>query len=105
VVQSGVADSVIGKLRIESSSKIGEKVLLGFRPECLSLSDPGGQTAGNSFRAKIGSSTFLGDQFVYTAVVNNRQLFGKSRAVPESSGGATLCHVSPSDIMVFPSRV
>jgi iron(III) transport system ATP-binding protein len=73
--------------------------------ECLSLFDPGAQLDGSSFRAKIGSSTFLGDQFVYTAVVNGHQLFGKSRTVPESSGGATLCHVNPSDIMVFPSRV
>lgn len=105
VVESGVADSAIGKLKIESPSKIGDKVLLGFRPECLSLFDPAAQLDGNSFFAKIGSSTFLGDQFVYTAVVNDRQLFGKSRTVPESSGGGTLCHVSPSDIMVFPSRV
>ena len=105
VVEFGVAVSAIGKLNIESSSKIGEKVLLGFRPECLSLLDPGAQLDGSSFRAKIGSSTFLGDQFVYTAVVNGHQLFGKSRTVPESSGGATLCHVHPSDIMVFPSRV
>jgi hypothetical protein len=105
VVEFGVADSAIGKLKIASSSKIGEKVLLGFRPECLSLFDPGAQLDGSSFRAKIGSSTFLGDQFVYTAVVNGHQLFGKSRTVPESSGGATLCHVNPSDIMVFPSRV
>jgi hypothetical protein len=78
--------------------------LLGFRPECLSLSNAGAQLDGNSFRAKIGSSTFLGDQFAYTAVVNDRQLFGKSRAVPESSDGTALCHVSPSDIMVFPAR-
>ncbi|HET7394240.1 MAG TPA: ABC transporter ATP-binding protein, partial [Candidatus Binatia bacterium] len=105
VVESGVADSAIGKLKIESLSQIGDKVLLGFRPECLSLSGPSAQADGNCFRAKLGSRTFLGDQFVYTAVVNDRQLFGKSRAVPETTGGATFCHVSPSDIMVFPSRV
>src|SRR5919112_1571579 len=33
VVESGVADSAIGKLKIEGSSQIGDKVLLGFRPE------------------------------------------------------------------------
>jgi iron(III) transport system ATP-binding protein len=105
MVEAGVADSAIGKLNIESSSKIGEKVLLGFRPECLSFAESGAQVDGNWFRAKIGLSTFLGDQFVYTAVVNDRQLFGKNRTIPESSDGMTLCHVSPSDIMVFPSRV
>jgi iron(III) transport system ATP-binding protein len=105
VIESGVADSVIGKLKIESSSKIGARVLLGFRPECLSLSDPGAHLDGNSFRAKIGSSTFLGDQFVYTALVNDRQLSGKSRTTPESSDGTMVCHVSASDIMVFPSRI
>jgi ABC-type Fe3+/spermidine/putrescine transport system ATPase subunit len=105
VVESGVADSAIGKLNIASSSKIGDKVLLGFRPECLSLSEPGAKADGNCFRAKIGSSTFLGDQFVYTAVIKDQHLFGKSRTIPESSDGTTLCHVSPADIMVFPCRV
>src|SRR5919106_1542762 len=52
VVEPGVADSPIGKLNIASSSKIGDKVLLGFRPECLSLSDPGAKADGNCFRAK-----------------------------------------------------
>lgn len=105
VVEAGVADSPIGKLKIESSSKIGDKVLLGFRPECLSLSDPRAPVDGNCFRARIGASTFLGDQFIYTAVVNERQLFGKNRTIPESSDGTALCRVSPSDIMVFPFRV
>lgn len=105
VVEPGVADSPIGKLQIQSSFKIGDKVLLGFRPECLCLSVRGAQADGNCFRAKIGSSTFLGDQFIYTAVVNERQLFGKNRTIPEISDGTALCRVSPSDIMVFPSRV
>jgi ABC-type sugar transport system ATPase subunit len=105
MIEPGIADSAIGRLKIESSSKIGDDVLLGFRPECLSLLDPGAHFDENSFRAKIGSSTFLGDQFVYTAVINGRQLFGKTRAVPETFDGTTLCHVSSSDIMVFPSRI
>ena len=105
VVESGVADSPIGRLQIEGSSKIGDKVLLGFRPESLSLAHPGAQADGNCFHAKIGSSTFLGDQFIYTALVNERQLFGKNRTIPESSDGTALCRVRPSDIMVFPSRI
>ena len=105
MIEPGIADSAIGRLKIESSSKIGDKVLLGFRPECLSLLDPGAHFDDNSFRAKIGSSTFLGDQFVYTAVINDLQLFGKIRAAPETFDGTTLCHVSSADIMVFPPRV
>jgi iron(III) transport system ATP-binding protein len=105
VVEPGVADTPIGKLQIQSSFKIGEKVLLGFRPESLCLPDPRTQVDGNCFRAAIGSSTFLGDQFIYTAVVNERQLFGKDRTIPETSDGTALCRVSPSNIMVFPSRV
>ncbi|MEX0804053.1 MAG: ABC transporter ATP-binding protein [Candidatus Binatia bacterium] len=104
VVEAGVADSPIGKLEIKSSSKVGDKVLLGFRPECLSLSDSGANCGGNSFQAKIGSSTFLGDQFIYTVIVNERQLFGKNRTIPQSPDGKALCRVSPSDIMVFPAR-
>ena len=105
VVEPGVADSPIGKLQIQSSFKTGDKVLLGFRPESLSLPDPRAQVDGNCFRAAIGSSTFLGDQFIYTAVVNERQLFGKNRTIPETLDGTALCRVSPSNIMVFPSRV
>jgi ABC-type Fe3+/spermidine/putrescine transport system ATPase subunit len=105
IVEPGVADSPIGKLRVESSSKVGEKVLLGFRPECLSLSDSGAQADGNCFRAKIGSCTFLGDQFIYTAIVNEQHLFGKNRTIPQSADGTAICRVSACDIMVFPSRV
>jgi ABC-type sugar transport system ATPase subunit len=105
VVGPGVADSPIGELQIQSSFNIGDKVLLGFRPESLSLPDPRTQVDGNCFRAVIGSSTFLGDQFIYTAVINERQLFGKNRTLPKTSDGTALCRVSPSNIMVFPPRV
>jgi ABC-type sugar transport system ATPase subunit len=104
IIEPGLADSPIGRLKIKSSSKAGDKVLLGFRPECLFLSDSGAQCAGNSFRAKIGSTTFLGDQFIYTIIVNERQLFGKNRTIPRSPDGTALCRVSSSDIMVFPPR-
>ena len=106
VIDSGIAHSPIGKLQIKSSFKIGDKVLLGFRPECISLSDSRTKLDGNCFRAKLGSSTFLGDQFVYTIIVGEQQqLFGKNRTIPESADGTAFCRVSPSDIMVFPSRV
>lgn len=105
IVEAGMAASPLGKLRIECSYKPGEKILLGFRPECL-LFGSGIAANGitNIFEARIHSSTFLGDQFVFTAVAGERQLTGKNRAVPgQKDGGVTLC-VAPADIMVFPAR-
>lgn len=102
IVEAGVAESPIGKLQIPGAGKAGERVLLGFRPECLSLLDSDGPD-GNSFRVKIASSTFLGDQFIYTAIVNERLLLGKNRTLPLSADGLALCSVNPSDIMVFPA--
>ena len=60
VVEPGVAESPIGKLPIEVV-QAGEKVLLGFRPECLQFAN--GSYRTNSFPGKLLSSTFLGDQF------------------------------------------
>jgi ABC-type Fe3+/spermidine/putrescine transport system ATPase subunit len=105
IVEAGIAASPLGKLRIQCSYKPGEKILLGFRPECL-LFGRGAAANGitNTIEARIHSSTFLGDQFVFTAVAGERQLTGKNRTVPaQIDGGVTLC-VSPADIMVFPAR-
>jgi len=103
IIETGVALSTLGKLRIECSFKAGEKILLGFRPECLSLTN-GANGEANAFAARIGSSTFLGDQFVFTAVAGERQLIGKNRDAPGQKDRAVTLHVSPADIMVFPAR-
>jgi ABC-type Fe3+/spermidine/putrescine transport system ATPase subunit len=104
IVEAGVTSSPLGKLHIEGSHKPGEKILLGFRPECLVLSS--GNTNGefNAFAACIHSSTFLGDQFVFTAVAGDRQLIGKNRAAPGHQDGRVILRVPPADIMVFPAR-
>jgi iron(III) transport system ATP-binding protein len=109
IVETGVAESALGRLRIESPYKQGEKILLGFRPECLLFNSgaPEGEadlSGANKFAARIQSSTFLGDQFVFTAVVGNRQLIGKNRAVPGQRDASILLSVAPADIMVFPAR-
>jgi iron(III) transport system ATP-binding protein len=102
VVEPGVAESPIGKLLIQSSSIVGEKVLLGFRPECLQFAN--GTKEFNSFSGELISSTFLGDQFIFSATVNGQPLVGKNRSVPQRPDGTVALRVQPSDIMVFPPR-
>jgi ABC-type Fe3+/spermidine/putrescine transport system ATPase subunit len=102
IVEPGVASSAIGKLRVDISAKPGQKVMLGFRPECLLLAT--GDSEANSFPGKITSSTFLGDQFSFSADVNGRQLFGKNRSLPQSANGTFRFRVSSPDIMVFSQR-
>jgi len=102
IVAAGVADSPIGKLRVESNAQAGQQIRLGFRPENLRAVNGTDET--NSFTGKLVSSTFLGDQFTYCAEANGRQLFGKHRSLPENTNGITRFTVDPSDIMVFSRR-
>jgi ABC-type Fe3+/spermidine/putrescine transport system ATPase subunit len=104
IIETGVTASALGKLRIEGSHKTGEKILLGFRPECLLLGTGAANGDCNAFPARIHSSTFLGDQFLFTAIAGERQLIGKNRAAPAGTGGSVVLSVPPADIMVFPAR-
>ncbi len=103
LVQPGLAESPIGQLRVRGCSQPGETVLLGFRPECLALAE-GTANETNTLRAKLQSNTFLGDQFVFTATVNERPLLGKSRVPPVQKDGMIVLRVEPDDIMLFPAR-
>ncbi|MBI2361279.1 MAG: ABC transporter ATP-binding protein [Deltaproteobacteria bacterium] len=102
IVEPGVAETPIGRLRIQSSARPGDEVLVGFRPECLSIveDDPGAQ--GNLFHAALRSSTFLGDQFVYSVMVRDRLLVGKSRILPLCPNGRLCLRVDPAELLVFP---
>ncbi|MDH3444280.1 MAG: ABC transporter ATP-binding protein [Deltaproteobacteria bacterium] len=110
ILEAGIAASPLGRFRIEGTHKSGEKILLGFRPECLQFASgtakgkPNGGDA-NAFEARIRSSTFLGDQFVFTADTGDRQIIGKNRALPRRSDGGVTLKVAPGDIMVFPARM
>jgi len=103
IVQPGLAESQIGKLRIPATSSAGENVLLGFRPECLSFAY--GHSAGESniFQATLESSTFLGDQFIFKVRISDRELIGKNRIVPAHKNGNVSLRIDPADIMVFPA--
>jgi iron(III) transport system ATP-binding protein len=104
VIQPGLVESAIGKLRIHGSATAGEKLLLGFRPECLAFALGNSAAETNTFSASLHSSTFLGDQFIFTAVVNQRPLLGKNRTLPCHINGTVGLRVDPADIMVFPAR-
>jgi hypothetical protein len=69
----------------------------------LSLAD-GSENDTNTLRARLQSSTFLGDQFVFTAIVNDRPLLGKSRVAPVQKDGMIVLRVEPENIMLFPGR-
>jgi len=103
IIESGLVETPIGRLRIERSANPGDSVLLGIRPECLSIvaGDPSGQS--NVLQAALRSSTFLGDQFVYSVVVRDRLLVGKSRISPVCPNGQLCLRVDPADLLVFPA--
>lgn len=103
VLQPGLVESPIGKLRIPACAAAGEEVLVGFRPECLAFAY--GHSAGeaNIFQATLQSSTFLGDQFIYKVRVSDRELIGKNRVVPAHTNGTLSVRIDPADLMVFPA--
>ena len=103
VIQPGLAESPIGKLRIPACSLAGEEVLLGFRPECLAFAYGHDAGEANVFQATLASSTFLGDQFVFRVRVCDRELIGKNRVVPAHKNGNISVRIDPADVMVFPA--
>ena len=103
LIQPEWAESAIGRLRVRFRPEAGDNVLLGFRPESLCFSD-GSDDGANTLEARLQSSTFLGDQFVFTATINDRPLLGKSRAAPVAKDGMILLRVDPDNIMIFPGR-
>lgn len=103
IVESCLAETPIGKLQFSGSATPGDEVLLGFRPECLSIVGNHLEDHPNLLRAALRSSTFLGDQFVYSVVVQDRLLLGKDRILPMGREGQLWLHVAPADVMVFPA--
>jgi ABC-type Fe3+/spermidine/putrescine transport system ATPase subunit len=103
LIEPELAESAIGTLKVRRRCESGENVLLGFRPECLFFSD-GSDNGTNTLRARLQSSTFLGDQFVFTATINDRSLLGKSRVAPVAKDGMIMLRVDPDNIMIFPGR-
>ena len=102
-VDANLVETRIGRFRVSGNADPGGDVFVGFRPESMAFADPSEEEADNTFRTRLVSSVFLGDQFVYDVVADDAQLTGKSRAVPTPHGEKLLLHVPPSDVMVFPA--
>ncbi len=102
-VDADMVETGIGRFRISGEADASGDVLVGFRPECIEFAGAAGETAENAFGARLTSSIFLGDQFVYDATANDARLTGKSRAVPTTHGDALMLRVPPGEVMVFPA--
>lgn len=103
IIQADLVETSIGRLRMQKPGTPGEKILVGFRPECLIIVEDHPVTESNVLQATLQSSTFLGDQFVYSVVVQDRLLVGKNRTLPVCRKGQLCLRVDPADVMVFPA--
>ena len=100
-VEANLVETRIGRFRPSSDAGPGTDVFVGFRPECIQYAEPSEDKGDNTFEARLTSSIFLGDQFVYDATAGDIPLTGKSRAVPTTQGGMLSLRVASEDVMVF----
>ena len=102
-VEADLVETGIGRFRTSRDTGASTEVFVGFRPECIQYAEPAADQGDNTIEARLTSSVFLGDQFVYDATAGDTPLTGKSRAVPTTHGDSLLLHVPPGDVMVFPA--
>jgi iron(III) transport system ATP-binding protein len=100
-VNPNFIETAIGGFEVCVRDDFGTEVLVGFRPECLEIADGNTAPGQNCFAAELRSSTFLGDQFVFEAIIQGQLLIGKSRVVPGRDGHPLRLFVRPVDLMVF----
>jgi iron(III) transport system ATP-binding protein len=104
MVQSDLAETSMGRFQIKGSATPGSQVLLGFRPEALSVAQGHSHSAPNFLRGMLRSSTFLGDQFLYNVMIQDHPFVGKGRVIPAERDGHLCFYVDPADVMVFPEK-
>jgi ABC-type Fe3+/spermidine/putrescine transport system ATPase subunit len=104
VVQPGLVETPLGALRFDAATPPGDHVLAGFRPECLVLEGRPPHGDHNALSGRLIERTFLGDQFVYSVLVQGQTLAGKARNVPMADGELVGVYVAPADILVFPAE-
>jgi iron(III) transport system ATP-binding protein len=102
LVKPNFIETAIGGFEVCVGGDLSAEVLVGFRPECVEFADSNTPAGQGCFAATLRSSTFLGDQFVYEAVVKDQLLIGKSRVVPARGEPKLQLFVRPADLMVFP---
>ena len=98
-----MVETKIGRLEVCPRENPCAEVLVGFRPESLQIVEGANGCRQNAFPAMLRSSTFLGDQFVYEALVNESLVMGKSRLIPRREDRRLQLYVDPAEIMVFPA--
>ena len=104
MVQSNLAETSMGRFQIKESATPGSQVLLGFRPEALSVAQGDSHSGPNFLRGMLRSSTFLGDQFLYNVMIQDHPFVGKGRVIPAERDGHLCFYVDPADVMVFPAK-
>ena len=100
-VEAGLVETRIGRFRTSGDAGASTDVFVGFRPECIQYAEPATDKGDNTFEARLTSSVFLGDQFVYDATAGDVPLTGKSRTVPTTHGDTLSLRVMPDEVMVF----
>lgn len=104
MVQPSLAETPIGALEISGSVALGSQVVLGFRPESLSVVSAPPVGGRNVLSGIFRSSTFLGDQFLYNVMIRDYLFVGKGRMVPVHGDGHLCLYVDPADILLFPAE-
>jgi iron(III) transport system ATP-binding protein len=102
LVAANCVETAVGRFEVSARGDAGADVVVGFRPECLEIADRNTSVGQNCFSAVLRSSIFLGDQFIYEAVVQDQLLVGKSRLAPTGRDRQLQLFVQPADLMVFP---
>ncbi|HKY07818.1 MAG TPA: ABC transporter ATP-binding protein [Candidatus Binatia bacterium] len=102
LTESKTVETKLGRLEVCPRGDAGRQVLIGFRPESLQILEGTNACRQNAFEAVLRTSTFLGDQFVYEAVVKDSLVTGKSRLIPMRQDHRLQLYVDPAEIMVFP---
>jgi len=104
MVGSDLAETSIGRLQVKGSVTPGSQVLLGFRPESLCVVQGDASGGSNLLRGILHSSTFLGDQFLYSVMIQDHLFAGKGRMIPAQRDGHLCFYVDPAEVMVFPAK-
>ena len=102
LTEGKIVETRIGRLEVCLRGDPGPEVIIGFRPESLQIVDGSHRAGHNAFDGLLRSSTFLGDQFVYEAVIKDLLVTGKSRLIPARDDRRLQLYVDPTEIMVFP---
>ena len=95
MVHSSCAETPIGRLGIKGSARPGEDVLVGFRPEALTVVEGQTATDTNVLQATLRTSTFLGDQFIYYVEVATNRWSGRTAFRYKKTASFTSTSIRP----------